>query len=435
MPQVDPEKQREFAVEIVRRLRARGFEALWAGGCVRDRLLGITPKDYDVATTARPEQIREIFGILRTVPVGAAFGVITVIGTRTAGHIEVATFREDKSYSDGRHPDSVEFSSPEADARRRDFTINGVFYDPLDDRVIDFVGGQEDLACRVVRAIVDPRARFAEDKLRLLRAVRFAATLRFALDPDTRRAIREMAGEVTLVSAERIAAEMRLMLVHETRANSVKLLRDVGLLAAVLPELFAGQATALPSVSAEPDRVRWALTLEVLDRLDTPTFPLALAALLHAFVSAAVAYEICRRWKLSNRESQRTAWLLEHQSALLDARQMPWSKLQKLLIAEGSDELLRLHEAVAKATNTPTAHVEHCRALLTMPREQLDPPPLVTGNDLIAHGVRRGKLYPKLLGAVRDAQLDKQVASKAEALALVDRLRASGDDPDQTSGD
>jgi poly(A) polymerase len=299
--------------------------------------------------------------------------------------------------------------------------------------VIDFVGGQEDLAHRVVRAIGDPRARFAEDKLRLLRAVRFAATLRFTLDPDTRQAIREMAADVTLVSAERIAAEMRLMLVHDTRASSVQLLRDVGLLAAVLPELIAGNQTGDPA-AAELDTGRWALTLKVLEFLDTPTFPLALAALLRAFAAAPVGYEICRRWKLSNRDSQTTAWLLKHDGALLEAERMPWSKLQKLLIAEESDELLRLHEAVAKATNAQTAHVDYCRRLLTMPREQLDPPPLLTGTDLIVHGVRRGKLYQKLLSAVRDAQLDKQIATKAEALALVDRLRASGEYADEPPG-
>ena len=157
---LDPAKQREFAVDVVRTLRGHGFEAYWAGGCVRDRLLGQPPKDYDVATTARPEQIREVFTRRRTVPVGAQFGVITVVGPKPAGQVEVATFREDVTYSDGRHPDAVEFSTPEADAHRRDFTINGLFYDPLEDRVIDYVGGVDDLGRGVVRAIGEPRARF-----------------------------------------------------------------------------------------------------------------------------------------------------------------------------------------------------------------------------------------------------------------------------------
>jgi tRNA nucleotidyltransferase/poly(A) polymerase len=190
-----PQEQRRFAVEVVRKLRNAGFEAFWAGGCVRDKLLGRTPKDYDVATNATPPQIRELFGRRRTLAIGAAFGVITVIGPKSAGMIEVATFREDAAYSDGRHPDHVTFSSAREDAARRDFTINGLFYDPLDDRVIDFVGGQEDLALRRIRAIGNPRERIAEDKLRLLRAVRFSATFDFALEEGTRAAIREMADQ------------------------------------------------------------------------------------------------------------------------------------------------------------------------------------------------------------------------------------------------
>src|SRR6187431_2793035 len=172
---IDPKLAREFAVEVVRRLREAGLQALWAGGCVRDQLMGQLPKDYDVATDAAPERVREIFGQRRTLAIGAAFGVITVLGPKGAGQIDVATFRRDAAYSDGRHPDAVTFTDAEHDAQRRDFTINGVFYDPLEDRVIDYVGGQEDLTRRVIRAIGDPLARIAEDKLRMLRAVRFAA--------------------------------------------------------------------------------------------------------------------------------------------------------------------------------------------------------------------------------------------------------------------
>jgi poly(A) polymerase len=237
VPSIDPRLQREFAVDVVAKLRAAGFEAYWAGGCVRDQLLGREPKDFDVATDARPDEIRGIFGFRRTVAVGEAFGVIKVVGRKPEGEVEVATFRQDASYSDGRHPDSVRFSTPEADAQRRDFTINGLFYDPLDDRVIDFVGGQEDLARRMVRAIGDARARFAEDKLRLLRGVRIAATFDFTLEPATRDAIKAMADQITVVSAERIAAEMRLMLVHPRRARALELLRELGLLKIILPEV------------------------------------------------------------------------------------------------------------------------------------------------------------------------------------------------------
>src|SRR3954467_20043 len=171
----DPARQRDFALEIAHKLRAAGFESLWAGGCVRDELLGITPKDYDVATSATPDQIRDPFGHPRTLPIRAAFRVVTVLGPRAAGQIEVATFRTDAAYSDGRHPDSVSFTTAEHDAQRRDFTINGLFYDPIANQVVDYVGGQQDLHQRTIRAIGDPRLRLSEDKLRMLRAVRFAA--------------------------------------------------------------------------------------------------------------------------------------------------------------------------------------------------------------------------------------------------------------------
>jgi poly(A) polymerase len=233
----EPGRQREFALEITRKLRAAGFEALWAGGCVRDELLGIEPKDYDVATSATPDQIRDVFGRRRTLPIGAAFGVVTVLGPRAAGQIEVATFRTDAAYSDGRHPDSVSFTDAEHDAQRRDFTINGLFFDPVENNVVDYVGGQEDLQRRLIRAIGDPRLRLGEDKLRMLRAVRFAATFNFAIDPETLRAIQEMASQITTVSAERIGMELRRILTGSNRVTALGLLRETRLLPHVLPEV------------------------------------------------------------------------------------------------------------------------------------------------------------------------------------------------------
>ncbi len=417
MPSIDPQQQREFAVEIVRRLRARGHEALWAGGCVRDQLLGHTPKDYDVATSARPEEVREIFGMRRTVAVGAAFGVISVLGPKPAGQLDVVTFRQDKNYLDGRHPEAVEFSTPEADAQRRDFTINGLFYDPIDDRVIDFVGGRDDMERRVVRAIGDPVERFNEDKLRLMRAVRFASRFDFSLDPPTRRAIEALAPEVTQVSAERIAAEIRLMLLDKSRRAAVELLGEVGLLEAILPELSAAREAG--SLAA---------TYKVLDRLEQPRFSLALAALLHDAVSPQISYEICRRWKLSNRDSQQVRWLVEHREALVAARQMGWPRLQRLLISDGIEDLLQLHETTAMAAGNDVGAVNYCRELLQMPPDELNPPPLLTGDDLLAHCVPRGKQYQSLLEAVRDAQLNKTISTRAEALGLVDALRKRGPD-------
>lgn len=423
MPEVDPEKQRVFAVDVVRKLRAAGFEALWAGGCVRDQLLGRRPKDYDVATTARPEQIREVFGHRRTVAVGAAFGVIAVLGPKHAGQLDVATFRQDVSYSDGRHPDAVQFSTPEADAQRRDFTINGLFFDPLDDRVIDYVGGQNDLVRGIVRAIGEPLARFGEDKLRLLRAVRFSASLQYTLDPATRDAIEAMSAQVTMVSAERIAAEVRSMLVDRHRARAIDLLREVGLLAAILPELAAEESEGGLTATGRPASQAWVTTLNVLDGLSAPSFSLALAALLHAYVTPEGCREMSQRWKLSNRDSRVAVWLVEQQTALVGARHMAWPRLQRILINDEINDLLSLSDAIASATGQDADDVEHCRQLLTLPPERLNPAPLLSGDDLIAHGVPRGKRYHALLESVRDAQLEGGICSKAQALDLVDRLQ------------
>ena len=407
---VVPEEQRRFAAEVVRRLRQAGFEAYWAGGCVRDQLLGRTPKDYDVATNATPPQIRRLFGRRRTLAIGAAFGVITVIGPKRAGQVEVTTFREDAAYSDGRHPDQVTFSSAEADASRRDFTINGLFYDPIEQGVIDFVGGQTDLARGIIRAIGEPRHRFAEDKLRMLRAVRFSATFGFPLEADTLAAIRQMVGQITVVSPERIAMEIRRMLVEPRRAEAVRLMLDTGLAAALLPEIVPGDDT---------QRRRLDCALAALERLSEPGFPLALGTLLHELVDPAAARRVCRRWRLSNQQTARVAWLVEHHAVLGTARSIRWSVLQPILIAEGIGDLLALHEA---ASPSGSDEVAYCRRLLEQPRQQLDPPPLLSGDDLLAHGVPSGPQYRMLLRRVRDAQLDEEIHTKDEALALVDRL-------------
>lgn len=402
---LDPEKQRWFAVEVVKQLRAHGFESYWAGGCVRDELLGRTPKDYDVATAARPEQIREVFGKRRTLPIGAAFGVITVLGPKGAGQIDVATFREDLGYSDGRRPDEVRYSSPQADALRRDITINGMFYDPQAQQVIDFVGGQEDLNRRVVRAIGDARARFTEDKLRMLRAVRFATTFDFVLEEQTVAAIREMAAGVTMVSAERIAAEMRLMLEGPARARAVELLQEVRLLEHILPEVAATE-------SLQP-------RLQLLQALDRPSFPQSLAVLLGWPIDQSLIAPVAQRWRLSNKESSRAAWLLAHGKALDDAAGQPWSRLQPVLAHDVAVELVPLYQAAARLGRAAQTDIDFCRQKLALPAEQLNPPPLVTGDDLLAMGVPKGKLYSVLLSTARAAQLDGVVKTANEAREFI----------------
>ena len=377
---------RAFAVEVVSRLQAAGHVALFAGGCVRDELLGLAPADYDIASSATPAQVQQLFR--RTVAVGAAFGVVEVIGPKRDGShlkVQVATFRSDGAYTDGRRPDAVTYSSPEEDAARRDFTVNGLFCDPLTGEIRDHVGGRADLAARVLRAIGDPAARFAEDKLRLLRAVRLAARFDLAVEPKTFAAVRAMAPQLTVVSAERIADELRKLLAHPNRGRGLSLLTETGLLAVVLPE-----ATG---------------TLDGLS--PAATFPTALAALLDGSTPKAVA-AICRRLKLSNDETARIGWLAAHRRALATATRP--SVLYPLLVHPGVGELLDLHRADGLT-------VGHCELLLAekSPAE-LDPPPLLTGDDLQAAGFDPGPRFKLALAAVRAAQLDGEVTTPAEAL-------------------
>jgi poly(A) polymerase len=431
---------REFATEVVRRLREAGFEALWAGGCVRDLLLGCDPYDFDVATSARPEQVGQLFR--RTVAVGESFGVVRVISPRVGeSHrvVEVATFRSDGTYTDGRRPDSVTYGSAQEDARRRDFTINGMFYDPLENHVIDFVGGQADLHDRILRAIGEPAARFTEDKLRLLRAVRFAARFDLNIDPATFAAIRIMAGQLTIVSAERIADELRKTLVDRHRGRAVRLLDETGLFAAVLPELIAFKVTpqGLPSA---PTGNLWDHTVAVVEQLpEKVTFPLAFATILHDIgkprtlarapdrytfhghehVGRRMAAEICRRLRLSNDERERIEWLVEKHQYLSDAPVMRPSRLKPVLAHPGIDELLVLHEADAVASRRGTDHVEFARRRLQewTANGQLDPPPLLTGDDLKANGLKPGPMFKRLLDSIREGQLDGTIGNRDQALA------------------
>lgn len=390
---------REFAIDVVRRLRQSGYDALWAGGCVRDELLGVAPADYDVATSARPEQVVAVFR--RTVEVGASFGVVEVIGPRRldGSHpvVQVATFRSDGAYIDGRRPESVTFSSPEEDAERRDFTINGMFFDPLDNRVIDHVGGLDDLKNGNLRAIGDPRARFREDKLRLLRAVRMSARFDFPIDAETAAAIREMASQITVVSAERIAEELRKMLAHFRRGLALRMMIELGLIGHILPE-FSG--------------------VEVLEALTDASFPLALSAILLG-VGKKQAGAVCRRLKLSNEETSRVEWLVDNQQTLIDAPNLRASQLNPILIQPGIGDLLLLHRAIAVANGRTDHHVEFCeRVLRETPPEQLNPPPLLTGDDLLALGWQQGPRFKQVLDNIRAAQLDGEIATKDEAIQI-----------------
>ena len=416
MTQCDPTAARKFAIHVVRRLREQGYQAFWAGGCVRDHLLGVLPHDYDVATGARPDEIRALFGKRRTLALGAAFGVITVLGRKVEGQVEVATFRSDHGYSDGRHPDHVTFSSPEDDAKRRDFTINGMFYDPLDDRVLDYVGGEEDLRQRRIRAIGDPAARFSEDHLRLLRAVRFTAVLEAELDAETAAAVTHWAPRIGSVSGERVAGEMRRMLVHSTRARAADLLRRCGLLDAILPE--SRPPGELPG--------RWAQILRLLETLRAPSFSVALAALLWEPQCSALLGDrlttLSRRWRLSNAESATASWVLQNAGLVLQGHAARWPQLQRILIHPQIQELMVFVRGIAGDCEESQAAIAYCQERLAQDPGQLNPRPLISGTDLAALGIPRGPIYSNLLTRARDAQLEDQVQDRESALQLVEEI-------------
>jgi poly(A) polymerase len=436
--------EREFALEVVERLQKAGFRALWAGGCVRDELLGQVPKDYDVATDARPEDVQNLFR--RTVAIGASFGVIEAIGPKQDWGfptVEVATFRSDGAYRDGRRPEEVVYSSPEEDAQRRDFTINGMFFDPVADKLHDYVGGQADLAAKILRAIGAPRIRFEEDKLRLLRAVRIAARFDLALDAATEAGIRDMAREIRVVSAERIAEELRKILIHPRRVRALSMLLDLGLAPAILPEIvpMRGLPQGLPNA---PTGDLWDHTMAVLDALGPEvSFPLAMGTLLHdvgkprtvgrtpdrytfyghEHVGARMAHVIGKRLKLSNAEDERIVWLVERHQYLAEAKQMRPSKLKVILVHPGIRELLALHRADAVATGRSTEQVDYCEFLLSLWTEaDLSPPPLLTGHDLTRYGYQPGPNFKVWLDAVREAQLDGTITTPEQAWALVHKL-------------
>ena len=409
----DPAAAREFALVVVGRLRSAGHEAVWAGGCVRDELLGRTPADYDVATSARPDQVRAVFGNRHTLAVGAAFGVITVLGPRGAGQVEVATFRSDAAYTDGRHPAGVTFTNAREDALRRDFTINGLFLDPITGDVHDYVEGRADLTAGIVRAIGNAAMRFGEDHLRMLRAVRFAAGFGFALEEQTQAAIVRMAHLVTTVSPERVAAELRAIVARPGRRRALELLVQTGLAREVLPEVA-------PANNATAAHAAWHDSARIIDALDEPEIASALAVLTAA-LPPETPRRIAARLRLSTRELKTACWLHEAVTFVdgtgeLDLDQRPWSQLQPWVSHDAAFLLADVLRARAACGHGSAAAAGWVTAKLQMPHEQLDPPPLVTGNDLLAAGVPAGRAVGQVLAALRALQLDGVLTTRDAAL-------------------
>ena len=427
---------RDKAVSIISRLREKGYQGYLAGGCVRDHLLGKPPQDYDIATDARPETVQEIFP--RTLAVGTQFGVILVI--IDGEPFEVATFRHDGPYLDGRRPSHVRFASLQEDILRRDFTINGMMYDPVADRVIDLVGGRDDLSRRVVRAIGAPQARFQEDRLRMVRAVRFAAGLGFAIEEETLRAIAEQAAGITQISWERIGEEVTRILTEGGAKKGFELLDATGLLRAIFPEIEAMKGVE-QTPDFHPEGDVFTHTLLMLGHLAPyPSESLAYGCLLHDIAKpvcvkreagrvtfyghsekgAEIAVEILKRLKRSRAVWERAAYLVKSHLRHTQAPKMRLSTLKRFLGEEGIEELLELTRIDALSANGDLQYYDFCRRKMAeLKAEQIHPEPLLRGRELIEMGFTPGPLFQKILHQVEEAQLEGELRTKEQAKAWV----------------
>jgi poly(A) polymerase len=444
---------KECAVEIIRTLRERGHQAYLVGGCVRDLLLHREPADYDVATDATPDQTMRIFP--RSFGVGAQFGVVLVPLYRNPPEsaegipehekaVEVATFRSDGVYTDGRHPDDVRYTKdPREDVQRRDFTINGLLLDPLDgERVLDYVDGQRDIELGIIRTIGDAERRFQEDKLRMLRAVRFASRFGYDIDSATLSAIRRLAPEIRQVSRERVRDELTKMLTEGQAKRAFELLDVTGLLHEVLPEIEKMKGVEQPP-QFHPEGDVWIHTLLMLDSLPRPVSrTLAWGVLLHDVgkpatfkvapdrirfdghveVGEKIAEEICDRLRMSNDDTEQIVALVSNHMRFADVERMKESTFKKFVRLPHFDEHLALHRIDCLGSHRNLGLWEFVREKLgSMPPEQIRPEPLISGNDLIAAGYQPGPRFKEILGAVEDGQLEGKLQSREEALAFVRR--------------
>lgn len=432
---------RSFAEDICGKLRAAGYQAYFVGGCVRDILLRRPPEDYDVATDADPARVQQLFP--HSLAIGAQFGVVLV----TAGpmQVEVATFRSDIGYTDGRHPDRVVYSkSPEEDAKRRDFTINALLLDPLKNgEVLDFIGGQDDLRAGVIRAIGDPIRRFSEDKLRMIRAVRFASRFGYAIDPATFSAIVRLAPEIRQVSAERIRDELTKILTEGAARRGFELLDEVRLLPEILPEISRMKAVEQPP-QFHPEGDVWTHTLLLLEKLPARAAPaLAWGTLLHdvgkpptfrpasatgdrirfdehAEVGTRMAEAVCRRLRFSNDDVQQIAALVANHMRFKDAPRMKPATLKRFVRLDHFDQHLELHRMDCLSSHGSLDVYEFIRRLLAeTPPDQMRPAPLLTGDDLKQLGFRPGPIFKEILGTLEEAQLSGRIHNREQALRLL----------------
>jgi poly(A) polymerase len=425
------------AIEIVKRLREHGYQAMFAGGCVRDMILGVPPADYDIATNAKPEVVEYLFE--KTLSVGKAFGVIIVV--LDGYEIEVATFRKDSQESDGRRPDSVQFSSMDEDAWRRDLTINGMFYDPIEDRIYDFVGGQRDIKDRVVRLIGNPEDRISEDKLRMLRVIRFSARLDFVVDPATFAAVKKHAPEIVQISGERIADELQKILRVKHPRQAFSLLFETGLIDHILPEVRAMQGCEQP-VDFHPegdvlqhtllaldhltedasDELRMGVLLHDVGKPPTQTFEDRIRFNEHDLVGKDVAREILKRLKFSTEFSERVLELIGNHMKFMHADKMRTSRLKRFLALPHFDEHMALHRVDCLSSHRNLDRYDFvAEKLKSYEPEEIRPPRIVTGQDLLTMGFKQGPVFKVILTDVEDQQLEGVISSREEALEYVKR--------------
>ncbi len=431
---------REHAERICARLRDAGYQSFFNGGCVRDIVLGREPSDYDVCTDATPDRVQQLFP--DCILVGAQFGVVIVV--EDGVQVEVATFRSDIGSSDGRHPVRVEFSSsPEEDVRRRDFTINGLLMDPRDERIFDFVGGQADIKARIVRAIGEPELRFEEDKLRMLRAVRFAARFGYSIEPRTFAAIRKLASQIEQVSKERVRDELSKMLTEGAARRAFELLDETGLLREVLPEIARMKGVEQPP-QFHPEGDVWTHTLLMIEKLPAGAArTLAWGVLLHDVgkpptfkapsgpndrirfdehveVGVRIAEDICRRLRFSNEDTEQIASLVANHMRFKDVPNMRDSTRKRFARLPHFEQHLELHRLDCLSSHGSLSSYDFVqRFVAETPPEAVRPARLLTGEDLKSMGFQAGPLFKEILSTVEDAQLEGKITSREEALDLV----------------
>ena len=423
-----------IALKIVKTLSDAGFKAYWAGGCVRDMIMGLQPHDYDIATDARPDQVIKLFE--KTVQVGASFGVIKVL--YDSHEFEVATFRSDGIYIDGRHPEEVHFSQEKEDALRRDFTINGLFYDTSREKIIDYVNGRQDIKDGIIRTINDPKERFSEDRLRLIRSVRFAAKFGYQIEKETYQALKEMAMSISEVSAERIREEFIKMITGPNPAKCIQILDEVGMLKVFLPEVVAMKGVRQPE-EFHPEGDVWEHTLLMMKNMSKPGIELAMGILLHDVgkpatftitdrirfnnhceVGARMIVEIGERLRFSKKQIVHISELVLHHLRFKDVKKMRESTLKRFLRLPDFDDHLELHRLDCLASHKKLDNWEFCKEKLSeLKPEEIKPKPLINGHDLIAMGYKAGPFFKRILTEVEDAYLEGSIKTHEDAKKFV----------------